>query len=185
MAQIPTSMHAEAMGHLAAVVAIKVVKDSAAISFPPDTPLVVPGFIDNKAVIARKQNHCEKGFQECTRDEWEILHESQCICSSLNVDITLQHVKSHQDAEKPYEELSMDAQLNVDADQLATTAHSRPLHSEYIVLPDEKVLLKLHGRPLTHHLRQALWEAAASSALPKHIIKQANWSDPNTFDKID
>jgi hypothetical protein len=62
----------------------------------------------------------------CLQDEWELFHEARQICHQLEITSDLAHVKSHQDANVPYAQLSQLAQLNVDADRLTETAHNLP-----------------------------------------------------------
>jgi hypothetical protein len=56
---------------------------------------------------------------EATLPEWDIIRGIQVLLQAMP-DITLQHVKGHQDRTIPYCRLSLLAQLNVDADTQAS-----------------------------------------------------------------
>ncbi len=52
--------------------------------------------------------------------DWDIAHEIQHNLGAYNFRITIKHVKGHQDVDTPYNKLPLLAQLNVDADELAS-----------------------------------------------------------------
>ena len=51
------------------------------------------------------------------------------------LDIDVHWIKSHQDDNTPHEALKLPAQLNCDADALATIAHNKPCQHNHNVIP--------------------------------------------------
>jgi hypothetical protein len=70
----------------------------------------------------------------------------------------INHVKGHQDNKIPYTSLPLPAQLNVDADSLATNELcDRPNLIHHVPLfPDSKVQLLLSGKSVTRNLSGAI-----------------------------
>ena len=59
-------------------------------------------------------------FQNATMcADWDVLQATITILKKFDNKIILRHVKGHQDDTKQYHKLSLEAQLNVDADKLA------------------------------------------------------------------
>jgi hypothetical protein len=81
------------------------------------------------------------------------------ICHQLKITPDLAHVKSHQDANIPYTQLSQLARLNVDADRLAEAAHNLPRPVLWM-MPKEKAALKIGGHQIMRWFKKALCEAA-------------------------
>jgi hypothetical protein len=75
------------------------------------------------------------------------------------------HVKGHQDDHTPYVELSLEAQLNVDADAAAGAFHYHSQHQGSLaapLLPTTKAqLLHIGQQTITSHYRSAIRHAAA------------------------
>ena len=77
---------------------------------------------DNKTMVNRTNQNkkVEMATPNSTLEsEWDLLAEIWTTLQSLD-DCEIQWIKGHQDKEKPYQDLSLSAQLNVDVDALAT-----------------------------------------------------------------
>ena len=57
-----------------------------------------------------------------TWPQFDIINEIAIVLGDLPLTINLHHVKSHQDQKVPYENLSLPAQMNIQADHKATDA---------------------------------------------------------------
>ena len=72
-------------------------------------------------------------LDELTRPEWDLVIEIQEGLRLLP-GVSLTHVKGHQDDSKPYERLSLLAQLNVDADKMAMAFQTKHGYAQPILL---------------------------------------------------
>ena len=83
--------------------------------------------VDSRIAINRVHLVTRKDYRPTTQpDNIDILSIIQDLHKELRRPLKAQWIKSHQDATKTCDTLSKDAKLNVDADELATKAHSRP-----------------------------------------------------------
>ena len=85
--------------------------------------------------MARRQSHCnqqstirnkERLPTDRQPDNIDLLSVIRDLNKELRCPLKAQWIKSHQDTSTTYDKLSIDAKLNVDADELATKAHKRP-----------------------------------------------------------
>jgi hypothetical protein len=61
--------------------------------------------------------HCEQRMAQATLDsEWDVIEQITLILRSMPASTTFTHVLGHQDDHTAYEDLSLEARLNVDAD---------------------------------------------------------------------
>jgi hypothetical protein len=69
----------------------------------------------------------------------------------------LEHIYGHQDDHKPYEDLSLKAQLNVDADtEVGTYQHDHPAHRPHIPhLPHNRAQLHISGQVILSKLKHS------------------------------
>jgi hypothetical protein len=87
--------------------------------------------------------------------------------SNQGIDLTLEHIKGHQDRSN-YENLSYKAQLNIEADRLATAG----LYMEektYSLLPNNKAMLFIDDKPVTSQHRQEMREAYHAIQLKEYF----------------
>jgi hypothetical protein len=110
--------------------------------------------------------------------DWDLLIEIKYALQRLP-GVSLKFVKGHQDRRRRYEAISLLAQLNIDADDLAThyqNAHGRalpfalmtPHTAAYLVYPEGTVTAK-YASELRHR--------ATSPALTRYIKDKNGWSD--------
>ena len=96
-------------------------------------------------------------------------------------------LKGHQDKLKAHDELSLRAQLNCDADELADQfIHQNPDMDYSVVplLPTSDIQLHLPIGILTHHLKMEVHQARHIQPLVEHLKEKFNWSQ-DTFDTVD
>ncbi|CAB9503689.1 expressed unknown protein [Seminavis robusta] len=97
------------------------------------------------------------------------------------------HVKGHQDDAKPYDELNLEAQLNIDADQLADDwlqAHPNFDHSKVPILPTSGCQINLPYGTFTHNIKHELKLARSVPDNAAFLMDKYEW-DQEIFDDID
>ena len=136
--------------------------------------------MDNMGVITRLDeinNRIHSLPQDCFKAEWDVLVEIKATKLSLGVKLITTHKKRHQDKHKKYEELPLMAQLNVDADHLASQALAEsqvkprsPLfaHTAYHLILNDKVI--------TSRMKQELRRAYFLVAYGKYMEASKGWS---------
>ncbi len=99
---------------------------------------------------------------------------------------TLQHVKGHQDSNTEYAALSLEAQLNVDADVEAGFFQcTYPAQRPHIPrLPSNPVQLHLNGKVICARLKQQLREASTVPTYLAYVAKRFKW-EPSVAAMID
>ena len=102
--------------------------------------------------------------------EWDIIAEIQDTAGKLHQDTqpTLTHIKGHQDEEVEYDKLSLTAQLNVDADGLASAwlqANPHWEHEIVPILPTCGSQIHLPEGTITRRLKQELKLAVSTPAI--------------------
>ena len=105
----------------------------------------------------------------------------------VNSQPSFSHVKGHQDAKKPYEELSLEAQLNVDADRLADQylqAHQDKNYNTAPLLPTTGAQLHLRSGTVNSKIKRELRLARTIGPLREKLCTDNGWSE-ETFDSID
>ncbi len=86
------------------------------ITLPPDTRLKAPVYIDNLGVIRRSEEKPHSIWHYLKPDTY-VLEEARTIQASLPVNLSILHVKAHQDdANVPLSDLPLSSQLNIQAD---------------------------------------------------------------------
>ncbi len=121
--------------------------------------------------------------------EWDILstiwHTMDLFDESSRPRITW--IKAHQDDKKPYEQLSLPAQLNVDADHLADQFIDDNMHANWSKvprLPTCGAQLHLRTGTVTYSLKRELGFAVHAENMEEYLSAKNGWT-PATFDSID
>ena len=127
---------------------------------------------------------CSKVVLDVLCPEWDILIEIQHAKEQLP-DVTWQYVQGHQDRNKPYEELCVMAQLNVDADRKA--AQFQAEHGEYrgnvpLTNRGRAHLLGTQGT-ITSKYAKKIRYMAAESPLRLYLLQKHEWS-PAIYNSI-
>ena len=110
--------------------------------------------------------------------DWDILIEIQNALLQLP-DLTLKYSKAHQDDVTPYAQLPLYAQLNVDADTLASEFQDAHVSVRPILLmtPSTRVLLHLPQGSNTGKFASTLRTAYSGPPLLQAIQSKNSWSD--------
>jgi hypothetical protein len=89
--------------------------------------------------------------------EWDLESVIVDIYQELGITFEFTHVKSHQDDDGPVDALTLEAQLNVQADALATEALKHaPTYNKVMLFPTAKCQLILDGVSITSKIPQAI-----------------------------
>jgi hypothetical protein len=118
------------------------------------------------------------------RAEWDV--ESTIVDSykQLGIHFTFLHVKSHQDDDGPVAGLTLEAQLNVQADTLATAALKDALtYSKVALFPTAKCQLLLAGKSITRKIPQAIRYQAGLENIQTYLMERNKWNQA-TFHEI-
>ena len=79
---------------------------------------------DNNGLVTSlvKQGEYATPYPNATlQPDWDLIEEIHTTYQQINIaKVHFQWIKGHQDKDTPYDELSIPAQYNVDADRLAT-----------------------------------------------------------------
>jgi hypothetical protein len=143
-------------------------------------------FCDNKSMVNRtikSPRNLNRIFpNETLSAEWDVLMEIWYTRYQFGQyeQPTFSHIKGHQDRKKPYAELSLAAQLNVDADALAGAFlrnHPTINHSRAPMFPHTKIHLHLAEGTVTHKIKRAMKLARSAPPLRKKLQVKYGWSD--------
>lgn len=91
--------------------------------------------------------------------------------------------KGHQDKKLPYCDLPRPAQLNVDADTLATNFLNNGKSIPYQPLPANPVTLYIISKAITRTYKREIRKASGSPNLRVYLIEKFDWT-PNTPDLV-
>jgi hypothetical protein len=108
---------------------------------------------------------------------WDVTNEIALGLRTFTTTPTLQHVKGHQDNHAAYSDLSLEAQLNVDADAEAGYFQcmypaQRPLIPR---LPSNHIQLHLDGKVVCSHLKRTIRDAATVPGYLGYISTCFHW----------
>ena len=115
---------------------------------------------------------------DCQRPEWDLLIEIQAELRSLP-GVKLQHVQGHKDNKRPYQELDLLGQLNVDADHHAGNYQlefgaCRPFA---VMSPLTRAHLLFCVGTVTGRYQQELLQALTTKPLLKYTGQKHSWTD--------
>ncbi len=143
---------------------------------------------DNQGLLTRIGNSTTWKYMTpnvTLRAEWDV--ESTIVDSykQLGIPFTLVHVKSHQDDDGPVTGLTMEAQLNVQADALATEAlKDAPTYPKVSLFPTAQCQLIVNGNSVTRKIPQMIRYQAGVGEIQKYLLERNQWNI-ETFNKID
>jgi hypothetical protein len=120
--------------------------------------------------------------------DWDVINEIRWTLDNDSVEGgSIFHILGHQDRKKPYTELSLQAQLNVDADGLATQyqeMHGKPL-PHVLLFPHTSAQLNIDSLgTCTYRLPQTMRRAETDTPLYDYIVARNGWTR-NLADAID
>ena len=112
--------------------------------------------------------------------DWDVLAMISTTITDLPFPLTITHVKGHQDKKTAYQDLSLLAQLNVDADKLAgrfQTLYGAP-RPTVLRFPVNTVQFNLHHtHTITYKLKSVLYHEASAPELQQYIADQNGWDE--------
>ena len=118
--------------------------------------------------------------------DWDVVEAIVNTVLSSHLLPSYAHVKGHQDDDTPHGDLSLLAQLNVEADKHAGLYHAhRGQHRPVIPLsPTRKIALDLSGHTIHRSLKTAIRDAAHAQPLLDLMLRRYGWLDtvPDTID---
>jgi hypothetical protein len=124
--------------------------------------------------------------QAALHSEYDALSMIYDLLRDLPAQPTISHVKGHQDDELEYADLPLPAQLNVDADVLATHELSEyPTSCEHVpLLPSAQVQLSIAGRTITRKLAPSIRRQYGLRLLKSYMPGRFHWNNA-TIESVD
>jgi len=118
--------------------------------------------------------------------DWDVVNEINHTLQEMTFPVFVEWIKGHQDDKKPYHELTLLAQLNVDADRAAGEfqdqhGHPRP---QAIRFPHNPAQLTISNGTITHAYKSRLRDSVSEKPLRDHIKERTKWSD-STMSTVD
>lgn len=145
-------------------------------------------YTDSKSAISKVRMFSTKGKPRHYPDNSDYVMVIQELLRELKQPLTPLWVKGHQDEERPYNELSREAKLNVDVDELATnhTHHhttAKPMR-RIDHLPCQLISLKINGQRFPSHWDTNLRWTINGSYMKNYVKEKHGW-DEATWNTID
>ena len=119
-------------------------------------------------------------LNEPITSDWDILQNIISSLTKFQHKPTLSHIKGHQDAQASYAQLPLLAQLNIDANRLASRYQALPDLQFNIILAITgcKAYVSIMGNTITSNFTLELRQAASLASLEKYLLDKYNWSAP-------
>lgn len=151
----------------------------------PTEPWKCTLLCDNSSMVKRAQANTplEKVYPNATlASEWDVIGEIWKALQELGPDHqpNIQHIKGHQDDHQEYDQMPLGAQLNVDADHLASAfLRDNPdlQYHECILLPTSNCQLHLKEGTVTFNLKRELRLARTTKPMQEHLCKRNQWTE--------
>eukprot|EP00957_Ditylum_brightwellii_P142129 10828980-Ditylum_brightwellii.AAC.1 len=107
-------------------------------------------YLDNEGVIQRIKNQLEYPYDysfHTIDPDWDMIVQICDILKVKKIKTNFEHVKGHQDDDRPYDELDLPAHLNTDVYFMAVDYHTtRGVPREKVIqLPSNKAQLHVSG----------------------------------------
>jgi len=137
---------------------------------------------DNAELIRRCRSHQhykEPYPNETLRSEFDVTEQIYVTQTRHNINATFKWVKGHQDKKIRKNDLPLEAQLNIEADELAGTFQQtdgkfRPLVH---LLPSCPAMLAIRGISITSNYRKQLIRAYVEPAYIQYLQYRFEWAD--------
>jgi hypothetical protein len=137
---------------------------------------------DNQGLITRANDRLKytHSYPNATlAPYWDLVEEIHTTNAILNATASYQHVLGHQDQHKQYEDLPLDAQLNVDADEEVgyfQSMHATVMRPAAPLLPSTKAQLHIGTQTITGHYPAAI-RLVAKPILGAYIQERNEWEE--------
>jgi len=111
--------------------------------------------------------------------DWDIINEINLTLRDLQFPIFVEWIKGHQDNKKPYRDLCLLAQLNVDADKAAGQFQDQYGEHRPVVhrFSNTTAHLLMMNETVTHAYKSRLRDGASEKPLRDYIQQRNVWSD--------
>ena len=178
----PSSLRSEAAGMLAASLFLAMVQEFTNFHFDP---ILVQFMADNMELINRQSLHLmyTHPYPNMTlKAEYDLTEQIYNTHQKYRIKATFTHVKGHQDDDAIYDDLSLEAQLNVDADELAEKYYSSGPQStpQVHLLPSSSVTLFIRNISITNDYQNQLIRSYTEPAYIGHLQDKFGWSTSTT-----
>ena len=156
--------------------------------FQSSSAVCIPIYIDNSALCKRIHHHIHQLYYSPSKalvSERDILLQIESLLDSSLLNVSIHHIKSHQDQDTPLLLLPPPAQANCRADNLATTAHDIVFSSPVsYLLPMSRCALSLHNATITRQTTTRIRTAAHESCLRQWILSSRSWTHTQYIDWV-
>lgn len=181
----PNSFRSEAYGVLATVRWLH----HAFRYSPTDGKPTITHYLDNTSVIRRIERTTKSTWEAPNQKlmpEQDVIDEIAATLHTLPIVLDIKWVKGHQDLQSPYEKLSLEAQLNCDADREAEswTNDEHSCHQLVPPLPTTPSQLVIQQRVITAHLKRRVHDSVTIPRLLSYLQQRFLWDD-NVITSID
>ena len=172
-----TSLRAEVGGYVGGMLALDAILSTANnVSHAPDQE--VGALIDNKALINRIQKWSHHGCAGILAPDYDLLQVAQQVAKKHNIVVIPDHIKSHQDDSRAYNDLPWQAKLNCNCDQMAGASCKcqiccDTLHKGYDLPTGHIASLEIDGLIITSHVATAIKEASYRMEFTEYITQRA------------
>ena len=153
------------------------------VTIGPSLPLHI--YLDNKALlsIVSRSSSCPFSPSATTSSEFDLILQLLDQLSTLPLPLRFHHIKSHQDNHQHTSTLSLPAQANCRADQLASHGLSHCISCPKTPLyPAAQCTLSVTNATITRSHKAALYHHASASALQQYILRSRSWTDTDAID---
>jgi hypothetical protein len=144
---------------------------------------------DNKGLLTRITQRSQYAYNYATATlapDWDLIDELHNALDHFTQPTPFTHVLGHQDDKKKYADLSLDAQLNVDADHEAGNYqwnYPPTVRDQVPLTPTTRVHLHIQHRTITGHYRHHIRTAASQDEFFQQCREIHEWT-PAVFDLI-
>jgi len=177
----PTSFRAEAYGVLAVGRLLLRLQQFSGILISQR----VSHWIDNQAVVSRIQDAFQSKYASpnaTLHPDWDVVNAIAHTFAQLHgVTYKARWIKSHQDTQTAYDQLSWEAQMNCDADGLASVFQQSPqgrIHLKVVpILPNTVAQLEVSGSTVTGRYKSVLRQRATLPMLEAYLTHRFGWDN--------
>ena len=170
------SFRAEAYGLLSALVYLNKLSAHFGVALPP-IHIHTDSLSNIKRISSYRHRKRPEFPNETLKASWDI---HQAIHRELKQlpQVTIYHVKSHQDNDTPESQLSVESRLNIEADHLASEAYNTSTFEDIVPMaPGVGAQFDLDGKTVTAHYRTIARDARRTQAIKERIQTKFEMSD--------
>eukprot|EP00957_Ditylum_brightwellii_P036949 2796870-Ditylum_brightwellii.AAC.1 len=138
-------------------------------------------YTDNKGVVTRTNNQAEYKYDypyNTLDPDWDITTWLAEYLQMFGSNLKIEHYKSHQDDDCNFEQFDLPAQLNVQAEELATMYRVK-ISQPQAFIPQLSIndVQLVHGSgTITDHYFKKIQDIATEKALSQHLVETNSWT---------